>query len=572
MQDTGVAIELPEKIAEMGQAAVDAVAQVAEKAMQSSHGAHGNDLTGIAIVVLAALLCGMGMNRLRQPALVGYILAGVILGPAGLRVVQGRGAIELLAELGVLLLLFLIGLELSLRSFRRMWRVAVFTMVFQVASSVAVTLICSKFFGWSLPMSVLLGFMIALSSTAVAVKMLEDLGELRTRTGRITVGILIAQDLAVVPMLLWVGAMEGGGFQWSGVPMILFSVIFLVWLIWYLSRGRKVALPFADRLQANVELRPLGALAFCFGLASIAGLLGLSAAYGAFIAGLVVGNSTLRHAITETVHPIQSVLMMVFFLSIGLLLDLSYVWENLGLVMLLFFIVSVFKTATNVGFLRAVGEPWDRAFVSGTMLAQVGEFSFLLSVAGVAAGVLSPDDSRLIVSVTVMSLALSPLWVITARRVQRLTREGVSSGAELVRLVYAPETEVVVETLGTAGSRTKRQLRKLALLMRRQRLRRKRTAAGPASAPSDAPADAATSGKPAADAPVEQASTARAPKPSRRRSAKPKAPATAQPQGKRQPARQVNPSAKTKPQTRARTAAKTSSRSKPTKNNSAPDA
>ncbi|MEQ8228488.1 MAG: cation:proton antiporter [Rhodospirillales bacterium] len=507
--------ELPDKIAEIGAAAVDAAAEVAEKAMKASDGAHGNDLTGIAIVVLAALLCGMLMTRLRQPAIVGYILAGVILGPSGISVVKDHGSLELMAEMGVLLLLFLVGLELSLRSFRRMWRLAVFTVAFQIIASVAVTLLCSRFFGWSTPLSVLLGFMVALSSTAVAVKLLEDLGELRTRTGRVTVGILIAQDLAVVPMLLWVNAMQGGAFEWTAIPKIILSIAFLAVLIWYLSRGRKVELPFTQRILPNMDLRPLAALAFCFGCSAVAGVMGLSAAYGAFIAGLIVGNSTLRHAITEVVVPIQSVLMMVFFLSIGLLLDMAYIWDNLGRVLLLFFLVSGFKTIINVGFLRALGQPWDRAFLSGTMLAQIGEFSFLLSVVGVSAGVLNPEDSRLVVSVTVMSLALSPLWVITARRIQALAHDGVESGAELVRLVYAPETEILQETLGTARSRSMHQLRKGALLLRRARLRRgrRKRAEAEAAAPPATPEQTTepTTKKPAEKPGLSEADTATPP-------------------------------------------------------------
>ncbi len=564
--------QIPDTIAEIGAAAVDAAAEVAEKAMKASDGAHGNDLTGIAIVVLAALLCGMLMTRLRQPAIVGYILAGIILGPSGLSVVKDQGSLELLAEMGVLLLLFLVGLELSLRSFRRMWRLAVFTVAFQVVASVAVTLLCSRFFGWSTPLSVLLGFMVALSSTAVAVKLLEDLGELRTRTGRVAVGILIAQDLAVVPMLLWVDAMSGGGFEWSAIPKIVLSIVFLVWLIWYLSRGRKVTLPFSDRIMPNMDLRPLAALTFCFGWASIAGLLGLSAAYGAFIAGLIVGNSTLRHAITETVVPIQSILMMVFFLSIGLLLDINYIWDNLGSVLLLFFLVSVFKTVVNVGFLRSLGQPWDRSFLAGTMLAQIGEFSFLLSVVGVSSGVLSPDDSRMVVSVTVMSLALSPLWVITARRTQAIAHGGVESGAELVRLVYAPETEILSETFGTARSRTMRQLRKGALLLRRQRLRRarrKRTQATDPAVPATPPApDAAESPRPDPQAPKPEAkaspdqSKAASDKPGAAPAATPDTKAPAKPAAKRR----RKPSAKAKSATASKTAkskAKSPTASKP---------
>ncbi len=390
--------------------AVVTAAEVAQKT------AHISELTGIALVVLAALLCGMAMERLRQPALVGYIMAGVLLGPSALAVVENREQIDVLAELGVLMLLFIFGMELSLRSFRRIWRLALMVVTFQVSASVGAMLLMSVAFGWPLGLAVLLGFVIALSSTAVAIKILEGIGELRTRPGRIAVGVLIAQDLAVVPMMLTIGAMGGDGFDWVAVPKILLSVAFLVGLILYLSRGRKVHLPFGPVVAGNADLKPLAAVAFCFGWAALSGLLGLSAAYGAFIAGLIIGNSAERVPMMEATQPIQSLLMMVFFLSIGLLLDLGYIWSHLGTVLLLLFFVAVFKTALNVGFLVLIGQPWHHAFVAGIVLAQIGEFSFLLSVVGADAGVISDEDGRLVVAVTVLSLALSPIWVVTGRR------------------------------------------------------------------------------------------------------------------------------------------------------------
>ncbi len=166
---------------------------------------HSN-LTGIAVVVLAALLCGLAMERLRQPAIVGYILAGVLLGPSALALVENRDQVDVLAELGVLMLLFVIGMELSLRVFRRLWRLAVTATLFQIGASTAVMLVASRLFGWPLGLALLLGFVVALSSTAVAIKVLEDVGELRTRAGRITIGVLVAQDLAVVPMMLVLAA------------------------------------------------------------------------------------------------------------------------------------------------------------------------------------------------------------------------------------------------------------------------------------------------------------------------------------------------------------------------------
>ncbi len=436
--------------------------------------AHHSGLTEIAIVALAAMGCGIFMERLRQPAIVGYILAGILLGPSMFALVTDRDQIDVLAELGVLMLLYVVGMELSLRAFRRIWRIAMLTTLIQIGASTGVMLIFWWLLDWPIGIAILLGFVVALSSTAVAIKVLSDIGELRTRVGTITVGVLIAQDLAVVPMMLIVGALGAmtvagaeGGFDWIAVPKILASIALLAGLILYLSRGKKISIPFSAVVAGHEDLKPLAALVFCFAAASLSGLFGLSAAYGAFIAGIVVGSSTERHVMIEATKPIQSILMMVFFLSIGLLLDLGFIWDNLGLVMSLFLVVAVFKTILNVGALRLLGQDWNNAFIAGVMLTQIGEFSFLLSQIGVGSGLISSNDSRIVVAVTVLSLALSPLYVFTARRLQALAEEGTTSAKEIMRAVYAPEAEVVAETLDGARSSTRRTIR---LLMYRWRL------------------------------------------------------------------------------------------------------
>ncbi len=463
---------------------------------------HAQDaLTGIAAVALAALACGVVLERLRQPAIVGYILAGVLLGPSGLGLVEDRTGIDSLAELGVLMLLFLIGMELSLRAFRRVWLLSLTTTVIQIGAGVGVMLLCAQVLNWSVSAAILFGFVIALSSTAVAVKILESLGELRRRTGRIAVGVLIAQDLAVVPMMITVNAMGGDEVDWLVVPKIVFSVAFLVGLILYLSSGRKVQLPFSKVVAGHADLLPLSALGFCFGMAALSGLLGLSAAYGAFLAGLIIGNSTDRQSMLGATQPIQSVLMMVFFLSVGLLIDLDYIWANLSTVLILFVVIAVFKTVVNVTALGLLGQAWHHAFLAGIMISQVGEFSFLLAVIATDAGVISQAHSRLIVAVTVMSLALSPLWVITGRRVQLLVSYGITESRELMALVYGPEVEMVSEAFDGARTGSHRQLRMAALWVRRRRLKQKRARDARALQSTDA-SDTATMAEPK-DAAVE---------------------------------------------------------------------
>ena len=191
-------------------------------------------LIPIAVVILVALSCGVIFTRLRQPAVIGYILAGVVLGPAGFGLVKNQENITLLADLGVLLLLFVIGMELSLRAFRRIWRIAVATVILQTATTLIILWFIGNIIGWSTASILLLAFVLALSSTAVAVKILQDIGELRTRTGSITVGILIAQDLAIVPMILLLDIAAIGEFNYLALARILLSVTLLVFLILFL--------------------------------------------------------------------------------------------------------------------------------------------------------------------------------------------------------------------------------------------------------------------------------------------------------------------------------------------------
>lgn len=403
---------------------------------------HGIELTGLAVVAAAATVCGMAMARLNQPAIVGYILAGVILGPSGLGLVGDRGQIETLAELGVLMLLYIVGMELSVRSFRRMWRIAVFSSGLQIVVSFCAMLILGYFLKWPITHIILFSFVLALSSTAVSVKMMEDVGALRQRVGRIGVGVLIAQDLAVAPMLIILAGMSGDGFDFLIVLEIILTIGLLTLLIRYLARDRKLSLPFAHLVLAKVDLRPVAALAWCFAVAAVAGLVGISAVFGAFLAGLIVGSSYQRHEIFEAAKPIESILLMTFFLSIGLLIDLEFLWQNIGLVLLLWAFVTIFKTALNTVIFRAMGESWQHSFLSSLFLAQIGEFGFILGGVAIDSAIIDTDLYKLVVAVTVLSLITSPIWMNSARRVQHRAASRMDTIGGLLRLVYFREWRV----------------------------------------------------------------------------------------------------------------------------------
>eukprot|EP01037_Dinobryon_pediforme_P014768 gene14768-14898_t len=276
--------------------------------------------------------------QINKPAILGYILSGIILGPSGFALIHSRDQVGVLAELGVLLLLFVVGMELSLRTFKKVWGIATL-----------------------------------FSSTAVVVKMLESLGELKSETGQLTIGILIAQDLAIVPMIL---ILRNYGESWFN-PMLFVKVLgsigMIVALINYLSRRQPAA---------------------------VSGLIGLSAPYGAFLAGLVLGNTHERVIMLETIKPVQSILMMAFFLSIGLLLDIEFIWQHMGTVLLLLFVITIGKTALNI--------------------AQLGEFAFLMATISNETHIINEFGERLIIGLTVLSLAFSPLWLASAKRLRDL--------------------------------------------------------------------------------------------------------------------------------------------------------
>lgn len=409
--------------------------------MEAAH-AH-TDVTAIAVTALIAMGCGLILHRLKQPAIVGYIVAGVILGPSVLGLVQDRASITLLAELGVLMLLFIIGLELSVRKFMAVWKQALVTTLIQVGGSVGIMLVMHEVAGWSLGMSVLLGFAVALSSTAVVIKLLQQTGETETPAGRLTIGILIAQDMAVVPMMLAIAMLHRPDeVTYMDGARIAAAVLILVGLIWLLLR-REVKLPFAATVAEHHDLAPLAAFAMCFGGAAASGLIGLSAGYGAFLAGLVLGNSAIGRRMEHAAQPIQALLLMVFFLSVGLLLDVGFLWENLGAVLVVLLWVTVFKTALNLGALRLLRTPWPQAFLAGVALAQIGEFSFLLSSQGRSLGLLGAREEQFVVAVTVLSLMFSPLWLASMRRLGAVGRRRVTGLGELLDTVYGHEARQV---------------------------------------------------------------------------------------------------------------------------------
>jgi monovalent cation:H+ antiporter-2, CPA2 family len=368
-------------------------------------------LVALAAVVAIAAACGLLAGRLRQPPVVGYIAAGVLLGPSVLGLLEDRASIRFAAELGVLALLFVAGMRLNFQAFRDIYRKAVAVVVVQIGASVVLLVLVAPLFDWSIELAVFLGFVISLSSTAIGLRMLEETGELETPIGRLAVGILIAQDLAIVPILIATNALLAADTPGIAHLLGIVAAILLVsMLVWHLSRHDELPLPFATFLRKHRDLAAVFALMCCFVAAAGSGALGLSTAFGAFLAGFYLGNTADRELLTRTAEPIEGALVMIFFLSIGLLLDPGFVWERLAPVLFLLAAVFLTNSLVNVVALRLAGVQWDHAVPAGFALGQIGEFSFVLAAIGLAYGLIDEAERDLVISVIALGFVVSPFW------------------------------------------------------------------------------------------------------------------------------------------------------------------
>ncbi len=403
---------------------------------------HTQDLTALALVLAAAVIAGLVMNRLRLPALAGFILVGTVLGPTGFGLIENSTAIETLADLGVLMLLFILGMELRLQSFRRLLPLAIGVTLAQVAVMTGVTVLLAQVASGETTSAVVIGFMLAISSTAVAIKMMDDAEETQTRAGKLTTAVLVAQDLAVIPLLLIINAMaphQGAADMALIVGKLVVAGGLLAGFIVLLTRIKSFRFPASEFFMKDFDVGTLGVLGICFAAATLSGLLGLSPALGAFLAGLAVGHSTLRRTAITLAQPVQSILIFIFFLSVGLLIDLHYVLTHLWLIVIVLGVVTVGKTALNLLVLQVAGQAGEVAFPAALFLSPVGEFSFVLATAGTTVGALTPEGHKLAIAVIALSLLVSPLWFVGARRAHLLAMRGITEADALFKESYARE-------------------------------------------------------------------------------------------------------------------------------------
>jgi CPA2 family monovalent cation:H+ antiporter-2 len=371
---------------------------------------------GLAVVVI--LVC----HRLKVPAIVGMLLTGMLCGPHGLGLVNSAHDVEILSEIGVIMLLFTIGLELSLADLSRLKRPVFIGGSAQMALTWAVFFAVPYYLlDFSGGSSVLIGMLAALSSTAIVLKTLQECSQMEAPHGRVSLGILIFQDLLAVPMMLAVPLLAGRtfGFTNSIIYTVGKGALILVLLVFFAKKIMPGLLLSIVRTRSR-ELFLMTALAICMAVSLLTASIGLSLSLGAFLAGLLLSGSDYRENLHEAVLPFKDVFTSLFFISIGMLLNVGSASAHLVEVIVAALLLLVTKAALAGAAARILGYPTRTAVLVGMALCQVGEFSFILAKTGFDKEVISEHFYQKFLAASILTMVLAPFCITLAPRIAAL--------------------------------------------------------------------------------------------------------------------------------------------------------
>ena len=366
---------------------------------------------GLSIVVL--FIC----HQLRVPVTVGFILTGILAGPHLLGLVKAIHEVEILAEIGVILLLFTIGVEFSFANLLQIRQSVLVAGPIQVAATCLTGLVLALQVGKTMGEAVFIGFLVSLSSTAIVLKLLQERAEVDTPHGRTSLGILIFQDIIIVPMMLLVpllaGASENIGVSFlillaKGVIIIALVIASAKWVVPHVL--------YQIARTGNRELFLLSIVLICLAVAWLTAQAGLSLALGAFLAGLIVSETEYSHQALGNILPFRDVFASFFFISIGMLLDVDFLLKHPGIIALLTLGVLLVKALLAGSAALFLKFPLRTAVLVGLALSQVGEFSFILSKVGQSQGLFSGDSYQLFLDVTIITMVATPLMMAIAPR------------------------------------------------------------------------------------------------------------------------------------------------------------
>lgn len=420
-------------------------------------------LNDFAIIFGLSVVIVFLFHKLRIVPIVGYLITGVLIGPSVLGLVKDQVLIELFAEIGVILLLFTIGIEFSLKELIRSRRWVIMGGGLQVSLTTATVTVISIAAGLPLGLAIFLGFLVALSSTAIVLKILSERGEVESPYGKVSISILIFQDLSIILMILLVPVLAGtAGTSFTGMVLSFITAIFVIGLVLVAGRFLVPVVLYQLVKTRNRELFLLGMVVICLGTAMLTSLAGLSLAIGAFLVGLIISESEFSHQALSEILPLRDIFNSLFFISIGMLLDMGFVLDNIPIILLVVFSIIIIKFMVSFSTSALLGYPLHTAILVGLALAQIGEFSFVLSLIGLQTGLLDNGIYQLFLASAILTMMNTPFMIQSGPPIEewisRMNLPFFGSKMEETHLDVALENHVVIAGYGMNGRNLSRVL------------------------------------------------------------------------------------------------------------------
>ncbi|MEX2566857.1 MAG: cation:proton antiporter [Cyclobacteriaceae bacterium] len=366
-------------------------------------------LSDIVVIFGLSTLVILLFMRLKLPTIIGYLLTGAIAGPYGLSLVDASTAVDVLSEIGVILLLFVIGMEFSLKSLMAIKKAVFIGGALQVSLTIGITALITYSFGFEWNIAVFFGFLFALSSTAIVLKLLQETGKINTISGRTTLAVLIFQDIIIVPLVLFTPMLAGES------DNVLLSLLFLglkgglVIVLTIVSAKYLIPqLLYRVAKSKNEELFLLSIIVTCFAVAYATSLLGLSLGLGAFLAGLIISESEYSHHATGKILPFREIFLSFFFVSVGMLFDIMFLIDHIAVILALVTLTIVVKFFTTSLAVKSIGNNFKESFIVGLSIFQVGEFSLLLAKEGLKYELLDNNTYQYFLAISILSMVLTP--------------------------------------------------------------------------------------------------------------------------------------------------------------------
>jgi monovalent cation:H+ antiporter-2, CPA2 family len=371
-------------------------------------------LKSLEVIFIASAAVILLLYKLKIPSLIGFIVAGIIIGPHGIGLIKDIHFIQILAEIGVILLLFTIGIEFSMTKLFRIRKAVLGGGGAQVLLTIGISAALTYIAIGNINKSLFFGFLYALSSTAIVLKLLTERGEIDSPHGHTMVGILIFQDLCIVPLMLLIPSLSGDGIDIIDVGAKMGKAAVIIAVVVLSSKWIVPALLHQVVRTKSRELFLTTIILLCLGIALLTSRFGLSLALGAFLAGLIISESEYAHQALSDILPFKDSFMGLFFVSIGMLMDTGFVIDNWIRIAQVVALIYILKIITGTVSALLIGNSLRTSVLTGLGLAQIGEFSFVLAVAGKVSGLISEEFYQIFLSSSVVTMIITPFMLNAA--------------------------------------------------------------------------------------------------------------------------------------------------------------